>query len=108
MCSFSQIFVFTVTSTLVNYSSLLVQRIIVILLLTFALIAFKHKINYLLGTNTVGFLSFAAYASPLYYYPVNPGMAPHTLLAGLNVDVALTLSGLANKLYKNNLKRNNT
>ncbi|MFT5814347.1 MAG: hypothetical protein ACI9VT_002107 [Psychroserpens sp.] len=91
MCSLSLIFVFIVTSTLVNYSSLLVQSIIVSLSLTFALIAFKHKINYLLGINTVGFLSFAAYASPLYYYPVNPSMAPHILLEALNVDFALTI-----------------
>ena len=61
MFSLSLIFVFIVTSTLVNYSSLLVQSIIVTLLLTFALIAFKHKIDYLLDLNTVGFLSFTAY-----------------------------------------------
>jgi hypothetical protein len=69
-----------------------VKSIFVSLLLTFALIAFKHKINYLFGINTVGFLSFAAYyASPLYYYPVNPSMAPHILLEALNVDFALTI-----------------
>jgi hypothetical protein len=53
--------------------------------------AFKHKINYLLGINTGGFLSFASDSSPLYYYPVNPSMAPHTLLEALIVDFALTI-----------------